>query len=175
MRGALLVKAWTGSEVVEHLHLRDWLIAEGSTIAAPEGINWPADLDSYLFEQRELGAVHRRILESPPTQLSTLRIRGTVSTEMMLPAYADVPAAAKLAWRLAWIDRLTAWEGRNAVFASSAGADSLLPFLQALRVARTTPTDSARLFTCCMAIAEYLLIVLRRGGLGPAFGFLPLQ
>jgi hypothetical protein len=172
----LAVKGWTSSELIEHLRLCDWLIAAGSTTAAPAGVDWPLALDSYLFEQPDLGSVHRRVLEEPPLRPSTLQIRGAVPTAMgMLPAYAAVPAAAKLAWRLAWVDRLAAWEGRDVVFSSAARAGFLLPFLQALRVARTATTDWAKLFTSCLAVAEYPLAILRRRGLGPAFGFLPAQ
>jgi hypothetical protein len=157
---------------VEHLGICEWLLERGGSVPPLVGLNLPPEFDTYPFEQHDLGRVHRRILESPPRRAKALRIKGALPTEIVLPFYRDVPTSAKFAWRLAWLDRLDAWEGRRVVFESSRSG-SLPLFLQARSAAQGAPADWGRLFAGCLAIAEYLLTILRRGGLGPAFRFSP--
>ena len=51
------------------------------------------------------------------------------------------PQAGKAAWRLAWIDRLAAWEGAEVVFATPKGDRLHNSFLDALRLALMTPGE----------------------------------
>ncbi len=165
--GPMLVPAWDGEELIRQLALRDWLMQPRAATHSLGQVECWQELNSCLFAQEDLGAVHRHMIEPPPMEPRVLfgRSLGT------LPAYQDLPPAAKVAWSLAWIDRLVAWQGSSQVF----GAQVKLrgQFQQLLQAALKRSDPVVELLTGCLVAAEFVLYILRGHGLGPAFRFAP--
>jgi hypothetical protein len=82
---------------------------------------------------------------------------------------AGLPPLAMIAWQLAWIDRISAWEGENAAYQQSDDDSAIqCEFLSALAVAIA---QWPKLMQRVVALAELVYWTLYRGGIGSAARF----
>ena len=164
--GPLTVAGWRPDELVERLGLVGWLLRHSAGVSAPK-IALAARFETLLYAG-PLAVVHRRVLEPPPILVGQLDgqkfnvIGGGLA--LRTPAYPDIPPAGKLAWRLGWLDRLSA--------AERAKVADWSPLFTALAVAVAHSPQFARLLAGCIVTAEYVCRVLA-GGIGPVVRFSP--
>lgn len=161
--GPLVATPWTAAELVDHLGLVEWLRECAAKVPVAFAA-LPPEFDAFLFAT-PLGPVHRRVLLSP--QPITQQLFGcTVST----PECADMSAAGKWAWRIAWLDRCGHTQDANGRPIPNPAITDWGPYFLVLRKALMEGGPFAELLTKCLAVAEYTRTILS-GGLGPAFRF----
>lgn len=110
------------------------------------------------------GPLHAELFK--PSELETKVLFGrTVQVE----THTGLPGLAVIAWQLAWLDRITAWEGENAVFDLAEDKSAIMrEFLYAFGVALDC---WPMLMKRTIALAELVYWTLYRGGLGTAVRF----
>lgn len=161
--GPLVATPWTAAELVDQLALIEWLREHAAMVPATFAA-LPSEFDAFLFAT-PLGPVHRRVLLSPQP-ISQQLFGCTVST----PEYADMSAAGKWAWRIAWLDRCGHTQDANGKPIPNPAITDWVPYFLVLRKALMERGPFAELLTKCLAVAEYTRSILS-GGLGPAFRF----
>ena len=163
----LVVEAIPAREIAKTTILEtlvSWTHREGIT---PDLIAAFKFLDRYkgvLVSDPTSGPLHAEIFR--PTETETKELFGRM---IQVETSAGLPLLAMIAWTLAWIDRVSAWEGEQVVFEQS-DDNSVFQreFLRALGVALAQwPTLMQR----TIALAELVYWTLYRGGLGAAARF----
>ena len=170
--------AWKAIEAVpwdlrllgDHLALFQWLKTQG------EGVNevaeWPFN-GSYLAilcNHPKAGRLHQELLAVAALREET---RLELGQGMTFHGLADRPAvspAARQAWQLAWLDRLSA-HCDPAIIKQLATA-GFSP-ADAMAVVTRAPQDWQTLYTRCLAIADVLLHIVREPKPGRAFCYAP--
>ncbi|WP_437207077.1 hypothetical protein [Planctomicrobium sp. SH664] len=136
-------------------------------ILTPELIAAFNFLDRYkdvLVADPTSGPLHAEIFKPGESEVKELFGR-TVQVETR----AGLPPLALIAWQLAWIDRISAWEGENAGFEQPDEISAIQrEFLSALAVAIA---QWPKLMQRTVALAELVYWTLYRGGLGAAARF----
>jgi hypothetical protein len=147
-----------------HNVLANWTQEE--TIS-PEQITAFKFLDRYkdvLVADPKSGAFHAEIFR--PAESETRELFGRM---VQVQTHAGLPPLAVNAWQLAWIDRISAWEGEKAVFEPSEDKLAIQSeFLSALAVAIA---QWPKLMQRTIALAELVYWTLYRGGIGAAARF----
>lgn len=163
----IIVDRWHAEDILEILNLRDLLIRWGQQSTARSTVP-PLDtlkeVDTALKADSITKVIHKKLLEP-----ASLVKRDLWGESIQRPEYLNVPEVPLMAWRLAWLDRLTVWRGQDYLLAPN-GPTTLTPaaFQETLVAAmRAWP----RLMTQCLALAEFLYAVLALGGLGMAAKF----
>ena len=154
----------------DHLALFQWLKTQG------EGVNevaeWPFN-GSYLAilcNHPKAGRLHQELLAVAALREET---RLELGQGMTFHGLADRPAvspAARQAWQLAWLDRLSA-HCDPAIIKQLATA-GFSP-ADAMAVVTRAPQDWQTLYTRCLAIADVLLHIVREPKPGRAFCYAP--
>lgn len=167
--GPLRVEQWKTGAFAEHLNLREWLIQQSRGCDVPGEFSEETEhFDSFLLGHTELGELHLRVLEESAPVAS--RLWGASVT--VRSVQGSIPPAGKAAWRIAWMDRLAAWDGPETVF-EPMGNERQRAFLRTLASALHAPGAWSRMLESCFGVAEYCLTLLRKGGLGSALRFSP--
>lgn len=144
--------------------LATWAHKESLT---PEQVAAFKFLDRYkdiLVADPTSGPLHAEIFK--PAESETKELFGRM---VQVETRAGLPPLAMIAWQLAWIDRISAWEGNNAVFEQSDDKSAIQrEFLSTLAVAIA---QWPKLMQRTFALAELVYWTLYRGGIGAAARF----
>src|SRR5262249_47469691 len=149
----VLLPYWTAPELARSLGLRDWLLTLAGTKDLPE-LPLDARIDACLRGDPVCGLLHALVLEPPAVQKSTLWGR----QQVVVPVERPIAQGVLDLWRLAWVERLAAQHGQQAVFGPGAPlAGPPDAHLAALRTALAGCPAALRRF---LALAEFLCRVL---------------
>jgi hypothetical protein len=166
--GPLLTAPWTAQQLQEKLELRraltEWSSNNSLRYGETADFRFLDELQPVLFADKVLGDLHREILISPEAE--TKELFGKV---VEVPGRRHLPEPALIAWQLAWIDRLCAWQGPKQFFGDEPATVGVhATFLSALaRACRKWPDLMRR----CLALTEFLYWIVHRHGLGSAVRF----
>lgn len=128
----------------------------GRTLEIPEQF---ADL---LCSEPTSGALHSELLTAPRSEAREL-----LGTKVVVPSKCSLSERARISWQIAWLERLSAWGLVDRLRASDADVvRRALPPLLA-EACSTWPELMRR----CLALTEFLIWTLYRGGLGMAMRF----
>jgi hypothetical protein len=134
---------------------------------APEQLAALKFLDRYevvLVSDPTSGPFHAEIFR--PSETETKELFGR---KVQIETRAGLPTLAKIAWILAWIDRICAWHREDTLFEQSDDHASIqVEFLGAMADAIS---QWPRLMQRSLALAELVYWTLYRGGLGTAVKF----
>ena len=134
---------------------------------APEQLDALKFLDRYevvLVSDPTSGPFHAEIFR--PSETETKELFGR---KIHIETRAGLPRLAKIAWMLAWIDRICAWHREDTVFEQSDDHASIqIEFLGAMADAIS---QWPRLMQRSLGLAELVYWTLYRGGLGTAVKF----
>ncbi len=163
----VLMDAWRQETILEELSLRGLLIRWGRECTARATVpplKEVEEIDAALKDDCFTGIIHRRLLQPEP-----IAERSLWGGSFQRPEDPDVPDVPLTAWRLAWLDRLTVWRGQDYLLAPEGRTSLTAAAFQTTLVSalRAWP----RLMTQCLALAEFLYVVLALGGLGIAAKF----
>ena len=159
----MVTKEWSASEIAKSFDLRDLLNrwAQGHAVPPHECFGFLESLSDKLKRDLVSGKLHQEVLR--PAQKETKLLLGAPVEVETVSAVSNVAA---MCWQMAWIERLTAWNGPNQFFGAS--EQSIVEFQKALsKSLRLWPALMRR----CLSLAEMLIWMMYRGGIGIAAKF----
>lgn len=159
----MVTKEWSASEIAKSFDLRDLLNrwAQGHAVPPHECFGFIESLSDKLKRDLVSGKLHHEVLR--PAQKETKLLLGAPVEVETVSAVCNV---ASMCWQMAWIERLTAWNGPNQFFGAS--EQSIVEFQKALsKSLRLWPALMRR----CLSLAEMLIWMMYRGGIGIAARF----
>jgi hypothetical protein len=162
--GPLDVRPWDAAALADSLGLKASLTKWAGDEREPMHHDGPLSLRSLGVISESLkgdpisGHLHARVFDRP--EILTRQLFGTV---VSVPAGSEIPPVARLAWGIAWLDRIASRNPQDAFGPEQASGPGRLEFLQMLASA----LESWELLMIrCLALAAYVWWALYGGGLG---------
>jgi hypothetical protein len=159
----MVVKEWSAAEMAEsfdlHVLLNRW--AQGHSVPQDESFGFLASLSDKLKHDVVSGELHREILRPARKEVKLL-----LGARVEVETVSAVAHASAICWQMAWIERLTAWNGPNQFFGDS--EQNIVEFQKALSKSLSLWPELMRR---CLSLAEALIWTMYRSGIGVAAKF----
>ena len=167
--GPLDVTPWEAATLANLLGLKDRLIKWAGEERAPVPREGPISvhnvgvIGTVLKRDPISGPLHALVFDPPP--IVTKRLFGT---SLSVPTGTEVPEVARLAWGIAWLDRVAARDSKTMFGSGKYSAPSRDDILEVLA---SSLELWELLMVRCLALAEYVWWALYGRGLGMAAKF----